>query len=355
MLRPVAVSTLLTVLVSSAAVQGGFGHHEGHRVFYQDRFDENAAQKAAGVTVDPETQELVLEEGTGHPYVRTGIFLSVPARAARSFSAAFPSWRASVPQGTSVELAFRFAPEADGPWSRWQPVECEADMQLGGTYRYIQFRAFLTSDDGSHTPRIGAVSLHFGLGKSESEIEPGVEADLPRPELVTRAQWGARQARDPYTAHSPNRLVVHHSSSPNAAAYRGASTIRGIQNYHMDAPSHNWIDIGYHFLIGPDGMIFEGRPETVSGAHVIPNPNKIGICVIGNFEPPSEDQPSGVQYERLVDLLAHLAGKYGISPAGIGGHRDYMSTDCPGQSLYGRLGEIRAEVGRRIESASSGR
>ncbi|MBI3893755.1 MAG: N-acetylmuramoyl-L-alanine amidase [Candidatus Wallbacteria bacterium] len=353
MIRSVGAKTLVTLLVTSAVALGG-GMHEGHKVFYQNRFEQNAAAKTAGVSVDPQTRELVLAEGTNHPYVRTGIFMSLPARAARPFSAVFPSWQAEVPESTSLEVAFRFANGDTGPWTRWYPVQREADLELGAIYRFIQFRAILTSDNGDTTPRVSAVSLHFGIvNQDQPPIPAGRVVDLPRPPVVSREQWGARPAKETYTQHVPVILTIHHTSSPTAASYNGPSTIRGIQNYHMDAPTHNWIDIGYHFLVAPDGTIFQGRPELVSGAHCIPNPGKIGICVIGDFQPPSTEQPSDAQYAHLVDLVSHLAGKYGISPQGIGGHRDWMTTDCPGQRLYDRLPEIRAEVGRRIDAAGS--
>ena len=41
--------------------------------------------------------------------------------------------------------------------------------------------------------------------------------------------------------------------------------MKGIQDYHMD--DRDWWDIGYNFLIGQDGRIYEGRGFTVQGAH----------------------------------------------------------------------------------------
>lgn len=46
----------------------------------------------------------------------------------------------------------------------------------------------------------------------------------------------------------------------------------------------NWEDIGYTFLVGEDGNIYEGRGWGKHGAHSIPyNSKSIGICMIGNF------------------------------------------------------------------------
>ena len=46
----------------------------------------------------------------------------------------------------------------------------------------------------------------------------------------------------------------------------------------------NWEDIGYNFLVGEDGNIYEGRGWGKHGAHSKPyNSKSIGICMIGNF------------------------------------------------------------------------
>lgn len=46
-----------------------------------------------------------------------------------------------------------------------------------------------------------------------------------------------------------------------------------------------WSDIGYNFLVGEDGNVYEGRGWGKKGAHTKPyNGKSIGICVIGNYE-----------------------------------------------------------------------
>lgn len=49
---------------------------------------------------------------------------------------------------------------------------------------------------------------------------------------------------------------------------------------------HNgWADIGYNFLIGEDGIAYEGRGWGIRGAHSPDyNAKSIGICIIGNFQ-----------------------------------------------------------------------
>ncbi len=325
------------------------GRHEGDKVLYLDKFTGDAAAYVSGVEAESNSRGLVLAPGEDTEYVRAGMYVSETMRAHRWFRSVQSGWTCGVPDGTSLDVSFRFSKSRLGPWTRWFVMPPEMEVSLEESHRFIQFRARLTSETGYRTPRLESISLHFGEARDEEEGLPSGEVvELPAPEIVTREQWGARPHRGDYASHVPNRLVVHHTSSPSAEQYTGSSTIRGIQNYHMDAPSHGWADIGYHFLIGPDGLIYRGRPETVVGAHVIPNANKVGVCLIGDFQPPGADDLTAEQRASLVDLLSFLAGRYGIVPDGIKGHRDYMSTNCPGGRIYELLPELRLEVGDRL-------
>jgi N-acetylmuramoyl-L-alanine amidase len=50
----------------------------------------------------------------------------------------------------------------------------------------------------------------------------------------------------------------------------------------MDA--NKWNDIGYNFLVGEDGNVYEGHGWDSVGAHALSyNPKSIGICFIGDF------------------------------------------------------------------------
>ena len=318
-------------------------------IFHQERFGPGLGTMTAGLAVEAGSGALTLAEGRTAGR-RSGTYVSTPAKVETVFSAILASWHADIPADTTVDVSFRFAPAASGPWSRWESVGQETEVSVGALSRYLQFRVRLVSEDRDAAPRLLSVVAELGRRGRETSIPAGLRASLPRPPVTPRATWGARAASDSYTEHQPTRLIVHHSSSPTQASYQGATTIRGIQNYHMD--SRHWIDIGYHFLIGPDGVVYEGRPESAVGAHCIPNPDKLGICVIGNFHPPSDEVTTAVQRARLVELLAYLAGKHAIAPEGIQGHREYMTTDCPGQRLFDALPQIREEVRRLLSPAS---
>ena len=151
-----------------------------------------------------------------------------------------------------------------------------------------------------------------------------------------RSDWSAREPRNKGTLHNPKRITIHHTVTPNNESDMSAR-VRQIQNWHMD---HNgWADIGYHFLVGQDGRVYEGRPMSIVGAHVRgSNTDNIGIAVIGNF---TNDEPTGIQLRTLKALISAICKMHYIKAVNISGHRDYHSKNtCPGDKLYNKIPEI---------------
>jgi N-acetylmuramoyl-L-alanine amidase CwlA len=108
-------------------------------------------------------------------------------------------------------------------------------------------------------------------------------------------------------------------------------------------------------VIGPEGAIYQGRPENVVGAHAQPNTGKVGISLVGNYETPNGDELTPETRKSLIKLLAWLAGSYSIDPGShITGHKDWMSTDCPGQRVYEQLNQLRLDVAKYIADSEHG-
>ena len=110
--------------------------------------------------------------------------------------------------------------------------------------------------------------------------------------------------------------------------------VHAIQAYHRD--SLGWADIGYHYLVGRDGRVYEGRALTAQGAHSggVNNKNNLGVSVIGNF---SCGLPPAAQLRAVAAFLADRRAAYGLSGATLLGHRDFGPTECPGNALYAWL------------------
>jgi hypothetical protein len=129
-----------------------------------------------------------------------------------------------------------------------------------------------------------------------------------------------------------------------------AVVVRNIQQYGQR--EKHWPDLPYHFMIAPDGRIFEARPLEYE-----PESNTkydlqghIGVELMGNFE---IMRPSKAQVESCVKLVAWLCQEYKIDPKEIAGHRDRAKeqTVCPGADFYRYLqsGEFIAWVKQALE------
>lgn len=106
--------------------------------------------------------------------------------------------------------------------------------------------------------------------------------------------------------------------------------VRKIQKLHINK---NWADIGYNFLVGGDGRIYEGRGWNMEGAHTKHyNKLTIGVAVMGNFE---YDVPSFriintlKNFAKCAEGMGYLKNDYTLR-----GHRDFAKTACPGANLY---------------------
>lgn len=208
---------------------------------------------------------------------------------------------------------------------------------------------------------------------------PRDDGSAPRPDILTRKQWGANPDWRDGTLRinkTIKQVHVHHTATGND--YRRADVpgiLRGIYRYHTK--TLHWADIGYNFLIDRFGRTWMGRAggkggaaKPVQGAHTLGfNKNSTGVAVLGNFE--SKRPPARV-ITSIVALAAWKLDAYDRDPTGkirvrstgsdlyddgevvrlpvIDGHRDTNQTACPGRKLYKRLPEIRRLTKKRINA-----
>ncbi|XP_013062465.2 peptidoglycan-recognition protein SC2-like [Biomphalaria glabrata] len=154
------------------------------------------------------------------------------------------------------------------------------------------------------------------------------------PHIITRAQWGARHPTSApvHIGHPVHYAFIHHSAGPECHDRATCQAqVKAFQNYHMD--TRGWPDIGYTFVIGGDGSIFEARGWNVVGAHTL-NYNSVGngFCFIGTF---TNHLPTAAAQQAVKDLIAcgvaegHIEHNYVLR-----GHRDMGSTECPGTAFW---------------------
>jgi hypothetical protein len=171
------------------------------------------------------------------------------------------------------------------------------------------------------------------------------------PRIVPRAEWNALEAR-PYRAQTPKRFTIHHSAVSFDRDRDAAQHIANIQRWGM-GEARNWADIPYHFIIAPDGLIYEGRDPRIEGESntSYDTSGHLQINLLGNFD---EQDPTAEQIESLVQLIAWAHTEFDIPTDTIRAHRDFAATACPGEALYRYVadGLLRAKADKRIAATA---
>lgn len=138
-----------------------------------------------------------------------------------------------------------------------------------------------------------------------------------------------------------HKIIVHHSASGSAV-----TTVEKIRNWHVKG--NGWSDIGYHFVVYPNGSIHKGRNINTTGAHCKGhNKGSIGICVVGNFEiePVTEPQKFGIEGTLgLFGKIQELLEEYNLTWNDVYGHRELGRSVCPGESLFRDLKAYREKM-----------
>jgi hypothetical protein len=210
--------------------------------------------------------------------------------------------------------------------------------------------------DSSRPPSFIANRMNENINANDSCEEPF---------MITQEEWrtGLPLPKPGRSFTSVRQIIIHHSAGSNSSK-DFVEVVRGIYLYHTEV--NEWADIGYNYLIAPNGIIFKGRdPEggaqdEVLGAHYCgKNSGTMGICLLGTF---TNQMPTSESLTALVDLVSWKASKDGINPIGksvdsggilidnISGHRDGCSTLCPGELLYEKLSLLRMETMLKLES-----
>lgn len=105
------------------------------------------------------------------------------------------------------------------------------------------------------------------------------------PDIIPRAGWAARTPRSiPVLPIRPAPFVIAHPTQtpPCRTQAECSATIRDIQAFQMEA--NGWPDISYHFIIGSDYRIYEGRGWGRLGENVGGFSNQaINVGFIGTF------------------------------------------------------------------------
>ncbi len=215
------------------------------------------------------------------------------------------------------------------------------------------------------------VQLHFynpGISQKTSPADSGTNdrslCQCSQPAHLDREDWCPTGDCDPNPDPSPTNVthfIIHHTATSNTAS-DWAAVVRAIWDFHVN--NNGWSDIGYNWLIDPNGVLYQGRGDNEIGAHFCgTNTNTMGTAVIGDF---TNAEPTDLAKNTLVELLSWKACDEDIDPLGTAwhppsgqtlhnlvGHRDGCSTSCPGDLFYPQVPDIRQSVVDFIENECS--
>ncbi|XP_041263932.1 N-acetylmuramoyl-L-alanine amidase-like [Onychostruthus taczanowskii] len=157
------------------------------------------------------------------------------------------------------------------------------------------------------------------------------------PAIMPRCLWGARPYRGTPAALQPplGSVFLHHTLEPSRPCRTFsacARAMRDMQHFHQD--TRGWDDIGYSFVVGSDGYLYEGRGWHWVGAHTKGyNTQGFGVGIVGDFTAtlPDPDTLALVRDELLPCAIhfGHLQPDFILR-----GHRQLGHTDCPGNALF---------------------
>ncbi|KAF5880242.1 N-acetylmuramoyl-L-alanine amidase-like [Clarias magur] len=162
----------------------------------------------------------------------------------------------------------------------------------------------------------------------QMDIDEGLKTFVHRyidcPAIIPRCMWEAQPYRGTPTLLSLplSFLYIHHTYEPSQPCLtfeQCSRDMRAMQNFHQN--DRGWDDIGYSFVAGSDGYVYEGRGWHWQGAHTKGQNSKgYGVSFIGDYM-------TSIPSQRTMDLvrnqLAKCATEGGrlVSNFTIHGHR----------------------------------
>lgn len=186
------------------------------------------------------------------------------------------------------------------------------------------------------------------LGVAQQPQPQLAVAGMPQLTINPRSAWTNGQPKMHLSKPMNGvKLITVHHDALNSAGQSGRAfaidRLTRVRREHLSRDA-SWVDIGYHFVIDPDGQIWEGRPLSIEGAHVArTNEHNMGIMMMGNFD---EQRPTSAQVTTLDAFLAQQMMTHRVGIRNIYTHQELKATACPGRNLQAYMRSTRASKGR---------
>lgn len=367
--------------------------------------NHDASAAADRVTGRPTQTVLTIDptaEGASLRSIGDG-YLSPVTEAEQPFTHLLLRWEAFEPISDTLTLQVRVSAD-NQTWTEWVIVPEDPDLWVpqdgdqvywsqviyaGEDARFWQVRASMIPAPDGRMPELRRIEMNtvdarFGAPSPRADLDSGATRDaalagVSKPNVVSRTAWGSPDGQGSRVrpAYYPvNHIVVHHTADANSLTGREqnwSDRVRAIWSFHTF--TRGWGDVGYNFLIDPNGVIYEGRSggDDAVAFHDTGNYGSMGVVLIGTY---ANVDPTPAAQESLVGLLSWKAAQKGIDPLGrsyyygcdvsrycrpyaagavvqnIAGHRQVTPghTSCPGDRLLNLLPSIRNRVKARIDS-----
>lgn len=299
------------------------------------------------------------------------------------------SWPADLDSPDVVE--FQGKDLNTGEWGDWLSAELMTDIDENATEAVwvgpssaVNVRAFrdgldiseqltahlITTSESRSDVRLASSGGGTGITRIlPATVTPGTGA----PTFITREEWNADTVDTSRLSYAKElkAICIHHTGGSNTyTAAQSPQVVRGMFTYHTK--TLGWADLGYNVVVDKYGQIFEGRAgglhRNVAGAHARGfNTGSCGISVMGDYM----DIPVPTAALNAIATVAawKLASTftqdvYGtetwtvttsnvkrsgtFSMPHLFAHRDVNYTDCPGDTYYGQLPELRSLVQQKL-------
>ncbi|MEL6675364.1 MAG: N-acetylmuramoyl-L-alanine amidase [Bacteroidota bacterium] len=318
---------------------------------------------------------------------------TIPISKAKPFLTFSPSVLLNEYKEEEFKMQARFSPDGQ-TWGEWQAVRQAHDLRadsnlfvgnllyLDTSVHFFEYLVeFSVPTQGISTTLLKKIRFNFF---SPGDVTPVVidpssynemptkdgSCNCPEPAFASRTDWNCPDGQNPSCSNpvstTVSHLIVHHSAGTNSSS-NWAATVLSIWQFHTTpSPSGSgFCDIGYNWLIDPNGTIYEGRGggDNIRGAHFCgTNTGTMGVCLLGNFESAT---PTQAALNSLKMLLAWKGCKESLSPADttfhsassknlpvVSGHRNGCATACPGENLFAALQTMGADVQTEIDNCS---
>lgn len=369
--------------------------------------NQDASATADQQTGRPEQTVLNLDPVADGAIPRTigDNYLSPVTEANQPFTHMLLRWEAFEPISDTLTLEVRVSTD-NQTWSNWGPVLEDPDLWMpqdgneaywsqviyaGEAARFWQVRTVIQPAPDGRLPvlrkiDVNTVDARFGNMAPQSDTAGTTRGaaltGVSKPGVISRSSWGCPDGQGSRVSpayYSVNHMIVHHTADSNylgGGEQSWADRVRAIWSFHTY--TRGWGDVGYNYLIDPNGVIYEGRSggDDAVAFHDTSNYGSMGVVLIGTY---ASVTPSADAQDSLVELLAWKGDQKGIDPLGrsyyygcdisnycnpynagavvanIAGHRHVTPghTTCPGDTVVNLLPSIRNRVKSRMDSGGN--